>query len=362
MRSGKIINRIAAVILAAVLLMPAPAFAVGGSSTEKRGVTFNESLYRTLKSRSVRAKKFRKVELRSMIKENSDGYSVVQGGCTDGKYAYYLMVSSYTQKGRVLKVRLKDNKVVKRSKVLNTWHGNGMTYDSKRKKLVVIAREHRKQEITLIDARTLRVTRQKDVKYDYYEYAGEDSLTRTHQRQGLAAIAYVKRYDCYIALERKYNNLLVFDPDTFEAIGLIYTNIRKDYPGTFQAMDADDKYVYLLLSYYNDGKKVQPYNLMLALDWNSEMMLPVVNGELLYVPEAWNCNNDGSGKPDAAIRIRNKYEAENIYHTTDKKGREHFYMSAYYGRFAYRTVRENGKRKKELYYKRSGYVYDLGII
>ena len=354
--------RIIAVILAAVLLMPMPVFAIGGSPSDSSGVTFDDSSYRTLRSRSVRAKKIRNVELRSMIKENSDGYSVVQGGCTDGKYAYYLMVSSYTQKGRVLKVNLKTKKVVKRSKVLDTWHGNGMTYDSKRKKLVVIAREHRKQEITVIDARTLRITRQEDVKYDYYELAGKDSLTVTHQRQGLAAIAYVKRFDCYVALERTYENLLFFDPDTFEAIGMAYTDILDDYPGTFQGMDADNKYVYLLLSYCNKGGKVQPYNLMLALDWNSENLLPVVNRELIYIPEAWNCNNDGSGRPDAAIRIRSKHEAENIYHITDKKGREHFYMSEYYGRYAYKTVKVNGKRKKQLYFKRSGYVYDLGII
>ena len=360
--SPKPSNRILAILLTAALLLPMPVFAVGGSSLESPGVTFDESLYRIVSSRSVKAKKIKSIELRTMIKEKNDGYSVVQGGCTDGKYAYYLMVSSYTQNGRILKVNIKNNKVIKRSKILNTWHGNGMTYDSKRKQLVVIAREHRKQELTVIDARTLNITRQEDVKYDYYESAEKDSLSKTHQRQGLAAIAYVKRYDCYVALERTYNNLLFFDPDTFEAIGIAYTDVLKDYPGTYQAMDADDKYVYLLLSYYNKGRKVQPYNLILALDWNSENLLQVVNKELVCVPEAWNCNNDGSGKPDAVIRIKSKYEAENIYHTTDKTGSEHFYLSEYYGRYAYKKVKVNGKKKKQLYFKRSGYVYDLGII
>ena len=182
-------------------------------------INFNEALYRRLGSRTVKAKKKKGVNLRTMIKEKRSGYAVVQGGCTDGKYAYYLMVSTKTQKGRVLKVRLKDNKVIKRSKVLNTWHGNGMAYDSTRKKLVVIAREHRKQEITLIDARTLKITRQENVKYNYY--ADSSSFTRTHQERGLAAIAYVEKYDCYIVLQRNYHNLMIFDPDTFEAIGLV---------------------------------------------------------------------------------------------------------------------------------------------
>ena len=360
------IKRIAALILAVIFVLPVPAFAEIGDTEniimEPVGVTFDESQYRVLKRRTIKPKKLKKVELRSMIKEGHIGYSVVQGGCTDGKYAYYLMVSSYTQNSRVLKVNLKTKKVVKRSSVLNTWHGNGMAYDSKRKKLVVIGREHRKQEITLIDARTLKITRQEDVKYNNYAGVGMGSLTKGHQKQGLGAIAYVKKYDCYIALEREYHNLLFFDPDTFEAIGMAYTKINDDFPGTYQGMDADDKYVYFLLSYFNEDGKVQPYNLILAVDWNSENLLPVVNAVedsgTQYVEEAWNCGNDNSGKPDAVIRLKTKHEAENIFHTTDKKGREHFYLSVYYGRYAYKRIK--GKRRR--IFKRSNYVYDLGVI
>lgn len=338
-------------------------------------INFNEALYRRLGNRTVRAKKIKGVNLRTMIKEKRSGYAVVQGGCTDGKYAYYLMVSTKTQKGRVLKVRLKDNKVIKRSGVLKTWHGNGMTYDSKRNKLVVNSREHRKQELTWIDASSLRITRQENVRYNNYKGAGNDSIPSLHQRQGLAAIAYVPKYDCYIALERVYHNLLIFDPDSFEAIGMARTNFTDNYPGTFQAMDADDKYVYLLLSYYKSGGKVQPYNLILALDWNSENLLPVVNAskskDLRYVQKAWVCNNDGNGMPDAVIRINTKREAENIYHTTDSSGREHFYLSEYCNKPVYKTVikkvKVKGKWKRKrvkkvVDNKRDDFVYDLGII
>ena len=319
---------------------------------------FDESAYRVLKNRKIKPRKFG-INLTRMIREPNKGYAVVQGGCTDGRYAYYLMVSSKTQRGRVLKVRIKGNKVVKRSKILNTWHGNGMAYDSTRKKLVVIAREHRKQQLTVIDAKTLRVTKQKNVKYNYDIDAGSSKLSRRYKQSGLAAIAYVKKYDCYITLERVHHNLLIFDPDTFECIGLAYTDFDSRYPGKLQAMDADDKYVYLLLSYYS---RKQPYNLILAIDWNSENLLPVVNAsksmDLPYVPKYWECGNDLDGKPDAVIRIRTPYEAENIYHTTDKSGNEHFYMAEYYGHYAYKKA---GKKRKR-YYKRDNYVYDLGII
>lgn len=319
-------------------------------------VSFIESLYRTLRSMTVTPEIKLNWNLTSMINEDNDGYAVVQGGCTDGSYAYYLMVSTSTQHGRVLKVRISNGSVVARSGVLNTWHGNGMTYDSKRNKLVVIAREHRKQEITLIDARTLKITRQENVKYNYY--ANSNYFTRTHQERGLAAIAYVEKYDCYIVLQRNYHNLMIFDPDTFEAIGLVYTTITEAFPGTYQAMDADEKYVYLLLSYYNDGDQVQEDNVILALDWNSENLLPVANAskskDPKYVEKPWYCNNNKSGRPDAVIRLNTAHEAENIFHTTDKNGNEKFYLSEYYGHY----VRSNGRT----YFKRDNFVYYLGIL
>jgi hypothetical protein len=269
----------------------------------------------------------------------------------------------------------------------------------------VIAREHRKQEITVIDASTLKVTRQENVRYDHYAGADSDSLSSVHQQQGLAAIAYVKKYDCYIALERVYHNLLIFDPETFEAIGMAYTDFTDKYPGTFQAMDADEKYVYLVLSAYSKDGKNQPYNLVLALDWNSENLLDVVNGNKKFIEKAWRCDNRGEGKPDAAIRINTKHEAENIYHVADASGKSHFYLSEYYNNPVYKTitqkvkykvkwkkvtrkvkwkkVKKNGKwkwkyKKKKVwkyktkykkvkktvvsYYNRANYVYDLGTF
>lgn len=360
MSSDRIVKRIAATALILAMALSSAAFAYSESyaaAASGKKVTFKESNYRKLKSKTVRGRSLA-INLRSMIGEGYGGYSIVQGGCTDRTYAYYLMVSSSTQHGRVLKVRMKDNKVVARSKVLNTWHGNGMAYDSKRKRLVVIAREHRKQEITCIDARTLKVIRQGNVKYSHYKNAGIYSLFDTHQQQGLAAIAYVEKYDCYIALERVYHNLIMFNPDTFQAEGFAVTRIPSSYPGTFQAMDADDKYVYLLLSAYADNPKAQPNNLILAIDWNSENMLPVINAKKrnnAYAKYAWYCGNKRDGKPDAVIKVSTPYEAENLYHTRKARGKGHFYMSEYHGHAVYK----NGKYQ---YYARDDRVYDLGVF
>lgn len=282
------------------------------------------------------------LNLRDSLGEPHNGYAVVQGGCTDGTYAYYLLCSSSNHHGRIAKIRISDNAVVATSGVLNTWHGNGMTYDSKRNQLVVIAREDRKQEITAIDANSLTIVRQENVKYSYYPSAAHPNyFTEKQKSQGLAAIAYNEKFDCYIALQRSYHNLIVFDPDTYEAIGLIKTTISAQYPGTYQAMDADDQYVYLLLSPYDS---TQPNNVILAIDWNCEKLLDVANHKADFVDEGWYCGSEktADGKwdrlPTAAITISGVHEGENIYHTTDAEGVEHFYLSSYYSHKEYKWV------------------------
>ena len=301
-------------------------------------MTFRENFRVRLTDSTVYYPRGLGINLRSLLGEPHNGHAVVQGGCTDGTYAYYLMVSSKTQQGRVLKTRLGTGDVVKTSGIIDVHHGNGMTYDSRRNKLVVVARDQRKQELTVIDADSLTVTRQDCVRYSNYAGAKHGSLAPIHQEQGLAAIAYSPKYDVYLALEREYHNILIFDPDTFEAKGIVFTTIKQKYPGTYQAMDADDRYVYLLLSYYSSA---QPYNMIIALDWNSENLLSLMNDSTQsYVQNGWYCNNNGSGTPDAAIRINTQYEAENIFHVSDSTGRAHFYLSEYYNNPAYKEVTE----------------------
>ena len=300
------------------------------------------------KNRTVEAKRKKvnkKTDLRKLIGESHNGYSVMQGGCTDGKYNYYLMVSAYNQHGRIVKVSRKKKKVVKVSGVLNIWHGNGMAYDSRRKQLVVNARSeaaydvYRKQELTCIDPVSLKIIkdRQKKIKYSYfaddYSYFAEYERTR-----GLANVAYNEKYDVYICMQRTNHNLIIVDPDTFQTIGMVITAINYKYPGTYQDMDCDDQYVFQLLS--EDGDR-QPYNLILAFDWNAEQMIDEEGHRRKYVPEVWNCLN--RKKPVAVYRIRSPHEAENIFHTTDAAGNTHFYLGEYDAN--YKAVKKASKKK-----------------
>ena len=107
-------------------------------------------------------------------------------------------------------------------------------------------------------------------------------------------------------------------------------------------MDADERYVYLLLSYHSSA---QPYNIILVLDWNSENLLDVAIGNRSYINKRWLCNNNGSGEPDTVIRINTPYEAENIYHIDQGDGTSRFYLSEYYNNPKYKWVKKTKKVK-----------------
>ena len=327
----------------------------------------SEEAYASYNSRRLWSKKIGGrdlcVNLRNMLGEKAGGgYSVVQGSCTDGTCVYYLMVSSSNQRGRVLKVRLKDHAVVKRGPVVDVCHGNGMTYDSNRHRLVVVGCEHRRCELVTIDADTLRVNGKKKIDYS----AARNWKVRSgNYYYGLSAIAYIPEYDCFVSLQRNTRDLLVLNAD-FKVIGMAKTRITSRYSGTYQAMDADTKYVYLLMSEDQDNSGRQPYNQILAIDWNSENLFPYVRGGDRNFAKVWNCNNNKNGREDAVIRIKTNNEAESLYHTTDRNGREHFYMAEYcpYSNHAYVTKKSGQKVKKRLKkaYRKDDYVYDLGIL
>ncbi len=290
------------------------------------------------------------LSLRKILGEPNSGYAVAQGAATDGKYAYYVMASSSTQKGRILKINLTNKKDYKAGPVIGLHHANGMTYDSKRKVLVAVGYGAYRHQLTFIDPNTLKITKQSNLKYSY---AGKISgMAKNAENNGIAAIAYVPKYDVYVARSRgkgsysnttgsANNNIWVFNASNLEAVGHIFTKVCSDYPETYQSMDADERYVYFLLSPGSGQKK----NIVLALDWNSENLLPVVNGDVKYVDHMWYCNNDGTGKPDAVVRIPFSNESEGLFHTTDKNGKEHFYASVYYGRWRYKTIYKTKKYK-----------------
>ena len=228
MKANGALKRITAMLLTAMLALSAaagafaaPAFAedeVPAAQPETAqpaaqpaaGISFDEGAFRTLTDRKVTGSSLG-IELRGMANEGFGGYSVVQGGCTDGKYAYYLMVKKSNDMGKVLKVNLSDSRECYKSPVrINISHGNGMAYDSKNHRLVVSGRDKRRTQLTFIDADTLRFQGYKEVDYST-ALAKKWKVNYGGKRAGLVALSYIERYDCYVAVQRKSYDLLVLD-------------------------------------------------------------------------------------------------------------------------------------------------------
>lgn len=287
------------------------------------------------------------LSLRDMLGEGHDGYSVAQGAATDGIYAYYMMASSSNQKGRILKVNLGNSADYMAGPVIDIHHANGMTYDSKRKQLVAVGYGAWRQQLSFIDPNSLTLVSQQEISYPY-EIEG---VTAAGKQNGIAAIAYIKKYNVYVARSRGRDNgvgdsylnndIWVINADNLNVIGHIFVHVTGSYPETYQSMDADEKYVYYLLS----PGSGQGNNIILCLDWDSENLLPVLKGEKKYVEYTWKANNNDSGDPDAVMTIPIAHESEGLFHTYDASGNAHFYVSEYYGRWHYKTVTKKVKVK-----------------
>lgn len=351
-----IIRRLAAVAMIFVMTLSMSGFAFADAFAAESTSPFTR---RTIKTKKIADPEYltrngNAINLRTMLGEKHTGYSVVQSCCTDGKYAYYMMVCSANQKGKVLKVRMSDNKVVGKSKALDVNHGNGMCYDSKRKRLAIVTYYSSRKRIVFVDAKTLKLQNTAKVKFSYYnedtdkKYKNK-TINANDRKRGLTAIAYNARYDCFVAMESEYHNVIMYDAKTLQAIGKACTKVNAKYPGVWQSMDADDQYVYYVLSQYGSA---QPYNIIICLDWHSEKLEPVRKGEKKFIAKSWKCgkeeaNKDRDGSPSRVIRVNTPYEIEGLYHTTNSRtGKQHFYLAEYHSSPKYGWVKKKVKWKK----------------
>ena len=349
-RNKRFLSRILTMLLAVSLVLPVPAFAADEEPV-LTPVTNRPTISGTLTASPTAVQKSgSKLDLTAMAGQGHNGYSVVEGSCTDGTYAYYMMVSSSNQKGILMKVRMSDNTVVGKSAVVDVYHGNGICYDSKRNLVVSCTYHNKRQRLAFFNASNLKFNGFRDVKFTYYKDAGSDSIDKYDRNQGLTAIAYNETYDCYVSMESKYHDIIIYDANSLEAIGKALTTVTAAYPEVWQSMDCDDKYVYYVLS----PGSGQPYNIILCLDWHSENLQLVRKYGQRCVEKAWKCgsavnNAARDGKPSAVIRTNTKYEAESLYHVTDPTtGQNHFYLSEYHSKpkYGWATKKYKVKWKK----------------
>ena len=246
--------------------------------------------------------------------------SIMQGGCTDGTYGYYALIDKQgtdkmtddTQK--IAKVKLSTGKVVKVSGNVPIDHANDMTYDSTRKRIVVVhnmgGSDKVKKRITMIDPSSLKVIGKKDLSIPTKLEGSSESKLK--EIKGLCSVAYNKKRQQFIFLISGSHNLLFTDKD-FNPIKFVKIADDQKTDNDYwycQGMDATNYFIYVLTSPKSGNK----YNKMLMYDW--------------------------AGNLKCQINIKKGYEIENVFHVSN---------NWYAGFYTFHKV--DGK------YRRSGYIY-----
>lgn len=116
------------------------------------------------------------VQARVLTIPPTDGYSVMQGGCTDGTYAYYILNNQdfYPYVNLIYKVDLASMEVVGVSERLELQHANSITYNSRMGLLISVNYDPDKTTLTFVDPNTLEATGTRTVDFNALSLAYDE--------------------------------------------------------------------------------------------------------------------------------------------------------------------------------------------
>jgi len=289
----------------------------------------------TKTAKLTQVKKNKKVfEIRTLVGQKVGQYDTIQGSCTDGKYAYYVLNNRNKGNCRIAKVNLSTLKLVKLSGVLSIDHGNDITYDSDKNQLVVAPGAAGGKTLCVVDPKTLKVTERKTISIPSTLAGG--SKSKIKNIKGFSAIAYCSGKKQYVVMLRSSYDFMILNSE-LEPVRYVSASKKESY--VMQGIDATSDYIMTVQSPKTSGQK----NIIKVYDWDGN-----------YISK---------------INVKKNYEIESIYHVGSKVY-VGFYRSYYKTTYKYvvKKVKVNGKtKKKKVKVKskvlcRDSYVYKLSGI
>ena len=313
------------------------AYKKSGGKTYYSGWSAAGNVKKTRTTKATPLKKNKKIfEIRTWAKQKMYQYDTLQGSCTDGTYAYYLMYNRRAVNCKVVKVKRSNLKVVKVSGVLNVAHGNDMTYDKHKKRLVIVhSTGIDPKRLTSVNPKTLKVIGSKHVQIPRKLAGG--SKADAARATAFNGIAYSSGRKQYAVLLSHTYNFVVLDPD-LNPVRYIKVSKKNNYLP--QGIDATDDYIMLAQSPKSSKQK---YNIITVYDWDGN-----------YISK---------------INVKKGCEIESIYHVGSKYYAG-FYRSYYktYTKNVIKKVKVDGKeeeKKVKVKYKelqRDNHVYQISGI
>ena len=252
----------------------------GGTAYSDWTLSGNARTTKSVAKKLIRKNRLKKLELRRAAKQKVPGFDTVQGACYAKGYVYYLLENrnvSYSRgRCKIVKMKLSKKKVVRVSAPLKLSHGNDITFDTKRNRIVVAHSTPNPKQISVVDPKTLKVTQTLTVElpYDTYKLPHPKGNKKKYIKayNGFGAIAYNKKHDQFTCLLRgaNFHHLLMLNSN-FEPVRFEYVEERPDQ--MVQGIDSYDDYVIVGQS-YSRGK---PNNQLLIYSWEEGDLLSRLN-------------------------------------------------------------------------------------
>ena len=179
----------------------------------------------------------------------------IQGGCTDGKYFYFLLTSpgdGEDDQTRVVKMDPETMSIVKVGPIISVAHSNDMTYDSKNNRLVIAWCSVDARKMSCVDMETLNVVKNSSIDKNFFAIA-YDPVTNQY---AFSKSAY--------ALNGQYGMLIYKLGNTWKFI--------KEFSGiasghTAQGIFCDSKYIYYTASPSGTAKGSENINVVHVYTW-----------------------------------------------------------------------------------------------
>lgn len=224
---------------------------VKGASTVKAKKAKKKSKY------IVKTKPF---ELRGRAKQAMGKYDTMQGGCSDGKYMYFVLLNKQNKRCKITKVKISTKKVVKVSKPLKLNHGNGLAYNPDTKRLIVAHADGNPKALTEINRSTLKKIKTHTVQAPSTLQGATVSQLKAYN--GFSSIAYSPKKNVYVGLLYGSHNVALLDSN-FKMIRYITLSKKKNQ--VYQCIEVAGDSILVGQSFESSS---QPYNIIITYDWN----------------------------------------------------------------------------------------------
>ena len=211
----------------------------------------------TLSAHAMGLEQVPNFEVRQRAAQQLYQYDIAQGSCTDGTYGYYTLFNRQLADCKIVKVRLSDMNVIQVSQRLHINHGNDLTYNERKKQIIVVHSGNAPRKISAINPDTLTKIYDKTI-----------SVPKKHKRRvkGLANIAYSENRNQYVAQIKGSSGDFVIMTTGFKVKK--YLDVKTKYASYMnQAIDCDNNYIYKVQCVQRSNQR---YNILTKWTWSGE--------------------------------------------------------------------------------------------